>query len=45
MHRTAIVFWFLLVSRAAFAEPALTVSCEDPVFAKDTTHERLVATT
>jgi hypothetical protein len=24
------------------AEPALTISCQDPLFAKDSTHERLV---
>ena len=41
MHR--ILTAFFLLTGSAFAEPALTISCEDPLFAKDTTHERLVA--
>jgi hypothetical protein len=41
MHR--IMAALLLFTGSAFAEPALTISCEDPLFAKDTTHERLVA--
>jgi len=42
MHRLAIAF-LLLTTDAARAEPALTISCEDPLFAKDSSHERLVA--
>ena len=42
MHRLAIAF-LLLTTGVARAEPALTVSCEDALFAKDSSHARLVA--
>jgi hypothetical protein len=34
MRRLALVF-FLLATGSALAEPSLTISCEDPLFAKD----------
>jgi hypothetical protein len=42
MPRLAIAF-FLLTTGSAVAEPALMISCEDKIFAKDSTHDRLVA--
>jgi hypothetical protein len=42
MHRIAVAI-FLLTTVSALAEPALTISCEDKLFAEDSTHERLVA--
>jgi hypothetical protein len=42
MHRFVVAL-FLLTSGTAFAEPSLTVSCEDALFAKDSSHQRLVA--
>jgi len=42
MHRLAIAF-LLLTAGVAHAEPALTISCEDTLFAKDSSHQRLVA--
>jgi len=42
MRRLAIAF-VLLGTSLARAEPALTISCEDRLFAKDSSHQRLVA--
>jgi hypothetical protein len=42
VRRLAIAF-FLLATGLARAEPALTISCEDKLFAKDSSHQRLVA--
>jgi hypothetical protein len=42
MHRLAIAS-LLLTTGLARAEPALTISCEDRLFAKDSSHQRLVA--
>ena len=42
MHRILAALSVLFAGSAS-AQPALTISCEDPVFAKDTTHERIVA--
>lgn len=41
MHRFAVAV-FLLTTGSALAEPSLTISCEDRLFAKDSSHQRLV---